>query len=176
LYWAPQYLKLPSACTRHNLPLEMGKSAKIHKRTVRPPHKPPCRIQIKQFCSPFPIPTATYFYQQQKKKTSNADTGTSTTLTTTPVPTPKPAAAAVTVVASASAKKAKLNSRSRNIRKRAKLGSSSSTGGRRVLGGADYVDLMMGSRRRAREEALKLPRDTDEDVTLVVSESLPTST
>ena len=31
-----------------------------------------------------------------------------------------------------------------------------------VLGGADYVDIMMGSRRREREEALKLPRDTEE--------------
>ncbi|KAI0284031.1 hypothetical protein BGY98DRAFT_950076, partial [Russula aff. rugulosa BPL654] len=49
--------------------------------------------------------------------------------------------------------------------KRAKLRSAgSSTGGHGhgpVLGGADYVDIMMGSRRRAREEALKLPRDTD---------------
>ncbi|KAJ7600935.1 hypothetical protein C8J56DRAFT_21958 [Mycena floridula] len=29
-----------------------------------------------------------------------------------------------------------------------------------VLGGADYVSLMMGSRKRAREEALKLPVDS----------------
>jgi hypothetical protein len=44
-----------------------------------------------------------------------------------------------------------------------------------VLGGADYVDLIMGSRRREREEALKLPRDTDTDVNVVVvSESPPT--
>ena len=28
-----------------------------------------------------------------------------------------------------------------------------------VLGGADYVELMMGSRRKAREEAQKLPKD-----------------
>lgn len=28
-----------------------------------------------------------------------------------------------------------------------------------VLGGADYVSLMMGSRRKAREEAGKLPRE-----------------
>ncbi|KAJ7069565.1 hypothetical protein C8F01DRAFT_1245764 [Mycena amicta] len=28
-----------------------------------------------------------------------------------------------------------------------------------VLGGADYVDLMMGSRKRARAEAAKLPRE-----------------
>jgi len=33
-----------------------------------------------------------------------------------------------------------------------------------VLGGADYVDIMMGSRRREREEAMKLPRDTDTEV------------
>ena len=30
-----------------------------------------------------------------------------------------------------------------------------------VLGGADYVELLMGSRRRAREEAAKLPKDPD---------------
>jgi hypothetical protein len=45
-------------------------------------------------------------------------------------------------------------------------GTTGATGGH-VLGGADYVDLMMGSRRREREEAMKLPRDTD-------TESLPT--
>jgi len=37
---------------------------------------------------------------------------------------------------------------------------SKSTGeGGHVLGGADYVSLMMGSRKKAREEAAKLPRD-----------------
>ena len=30
-----------------------------------------------------------------------------------------------------------------------------------VLGGADYVELLMGSRRKAREEAAKLPQDED---------------
>ncbi|TCD70744.1 hypothetical protein EIP91_001773 [Steccherinum ochraceum] len=30
-----------------------------------------------------------------------------------------------------------------------------------VLGGADYVELMMGGRRKAREEASKLPKDED---------------
>lgn len=29
------------------------------------------------------------------------------------------------------------------------------------MGGADYVTLMMGSRRKAREEAMKLPRDEE---------------
>ncbi|KAJ7132981.1 hypothetical protein C8R46DRAFT_1235524 [Mycena filopes] len=28
-----------------------------------------------------------------------------------------------------------------------------------VLGGADYVDLMMGSRKKAQKEAAKLPRN-----------------
>jgi hypothetical protein len=30
-----------------------------------------------------------------------------------------------------------------------------------VLGGADYVTLMMGGRRKAREEAMKLPREEE---------------
>ena len=30
-----------------------------------------------------------------------------------------------------------------------------------VLGGADYVELLMGSRKKAREEAAKLPKDPD---------------
>jgi hypothetical protein len=102
---------------------EMGKSAKIHKRT--------------------------------KKKTSS-DGGASTTLTTPT--TTKPAQQAA--IASA-AKKTKLKG------KRGKLAARSSSSGGvgggggplGVLGGADYVDIMMGSRRREREEALKLPRD-----------------
>jgi hypothetical protein len=38
-------------------------------------------------------------------------------------------------------------------------GSVSGSGTGLVLGGADYVEIMMGSRRREREEAVKLPRD-----------------
>lgn len=30
-----------------------------------------------------------------------------------------------------------------------------------VLGGADYVTLMLGGRRKAQEEAAKLPREED---------------
>ncbi|KAJ7677438.1 hypothetical protein B0H17DRAFT_1236490 [Mycena rosella] len=37
-------------------------------------------------------------------------------------------------------------------------GASAASGGH-VLGGVDYVGLMMGSRKQAREEAAKLPRD-----------------
>lgn len=33
------------------------------------------------------------------------------------------------------------------------------TGEGHVLGGADFVSLMMGSRKQAREEAKKLPKD-----------------
>jgi hypothetical protein len=32
---------------------------------------------------------------------------------------------------------------------------------RHVLGGADYVTLMMGGRRKAREEAMKLPHEEE---------------
>ncbi|TFK52248.1 hypothetical protein OE88DRAFT_1734274 [Heliocybe sulcata] len=31
-----------------------------------------------------------------------------------------------------------------------------------VLGGADYVDIMMGGRRKAKAEAAKLPQDDDD--------------
>lgn len=37
--------------------------------------------------------------------------------------------------------------------------SSSKTTGEHVLGGADYVTLLMGGRKKAAEEALKLPKD-----------------
>ncbi|KAG2151336.1 hypothetical protein DEU56DRAFT_777363 [Suillus clintonianus] len=37
--------------------------------------------------------------------------------------------------------------------------SSSKATGDHVLGGADYVTLLMGGRKKAAEEALKLPKD-----------------
>lgn len=37
--------------------------------------------------------------------------------------------------------------------------SSSKATGEHVLGGADYVTLLMGGRKKAAEEALKLPKD-----------------
>jgi len=43
-------------------------------------------------------------------------------------------------------------------RKAARKGAGAATD-KHVLGGADYVDIMMGSRKKAREEAAKLPRD-----------------
>lgn len=57
--------------------------------------------------------------------------------------------------AKASAKK---NSNNNNINNSASGSSDKSKTGY-VLGGADYVDMMMGSRRRAREEAAKMPVD-----------------
>jgi hypothetical protein len=49
-------------------------------------------------------------------------------------------------------------------RKRADLKSkskskSSSRKGEHVLGGADYVTLLMGGRKKVAEEALKIPKD-----------------
>jgi hypothetical protein len=109
--------------------------------------------------------------QPQKKKTSgDGDTSTTTLPTpTTTTPTTKPAHAtaassssSTTAVASA-AKKAKLKGKTRRApaarRSSSSASASASAGGGRVLGGADYVDILMGSRRREREEAQKLPRD-----------------
>jgi hypothetical protein len=46
------------------------------------------------------------------------------------------------------------------LKKKAATKNTGSEGaGGHVLGGADYVGLMMGSRKKAREEAAKLPRN-----------------
>ncbi|KAG8750237.1 hypothetical protein FRC11_010611 [Ceratobasidium sp. 423] len=45
--------------------------------------------------------------------------------------------------------------------KKFKTKTSANGQGGHVLGGADYVTLMMGGRAKAREEALKLPVDDD---------------
>ena len=149
----------------------MGKSAKIRKRTVRPPHKTSILNPNKNSLAYPSIPTAAaHLLYIQKKKTSHAGTGTGTPTTLTTTLTPKSAAQATSVVAASAAKKAKLKGNHSKSKRAAKLrsiaggSSSSSTGatgpGGRVLGGADYVDIMMGSRRREREEAMKLPRES----------------
>ena len=51
-------------------------------------------------------------------------------------------------------KKATLKAKSKSVRKPGSEG--------HVLGGADYVELMMGGRRKAKEEAAKLPKDDDD--------------
>ncbi|KAF8634164.1 hypothetical protein AX15_001032 [Amanita polypyramis BW_CC] len=50
-----------------------------------------------------------------------------------------------------------------DLKARAAKSKSSASGQREggVLGGADYVSLLMGGRRKAREEAGKLPQDDD---------------
>ncbi|KAG5637360.1 hypothetical protein H0H81_004824 [Sphagnurus paluster] len=73
---------------------------------------------------------------QKKTKTGSASAPT--------VSTPQ-------VQAQAAKKKANLKD------KTSKRGSGSSAKDGGVLGGADYVDLMMGSRKKAKEEAKKLP-------------------
>ena len=42
---------------------------------------------------------------------------------------------------------------------KAKAAATKRSGEGPVLGGADYVSLMMGSRKRAKEEAKKLPKE-----------------
>lgn len=91
------------------------------------------------------------------KRTSQRKTasGASTALTAAPS---KPAPVAV---ASAAAKKKASTRKGRAKRPRPSgAAGASGSGSGPVLGGADYVDIMLGSRRRAREEAQKLPRDS----------------
>ncbi|KAH8998532.1 hypothetical protein EDB92DRAFT_1180885 [Lactarius akahatsu] len=79
------------------------------------------------------------------KRTRKTASGASTALTTPPSKQPAPVA-----VASAAKKKAST--------RKGKAKRPRPSGAGPVLGGADYVDIMFGSRRREREEAQKLPR------------------
>ncbi|KAI0769824.1 hypothetical protein C8Q74DRAFT_1369083 [Fomes fomentarius] len=98
--------------------------------------------------------SAKFHKRQQKKTTSSAGSGsTSRSLQAiAPLkPAPKPAASAPT--AKEQKKHAGLKAKA-SRHKRAE-------GDGPVLGGADYVTLMLGGRRRAAEEAAKLPKDPD---------------
>lgn len=112
----------------------MGKSAKVHKRTVRtfPPFH--ARLSPHAYASIHP---------SQKKTASGASL-------TTPPSKPTP-------VVEASAAKKKASTRNKGRVKRPRPPGAGESGP--VLGGADYVDMLLGSRRREREEAQKLPRD-----------------
>ena len=110
----------------------MGKSAKVHKRTVR------ASSPLLGWGYSLPL-----IRSSQKKSASGASTAL-----TTPPSKPIPVA-----VASAAKKKA---SKGRAKRPRPSGGGGSGP----VLGGADYVDILLGSRRRQREEAQKLSRDS----------------
>jgi hypothetical protein len=94
-----------------------------------------------------------HYQKKHKKKTIS---GASATLATRPFK-PTPVDVATTAAASATKK-----SRRKAVKKKPPPPSSGggAAGSRPVLGGADYVEIMMGSRKREREEALKLPRDS----------------
>ncbi|KAI6166582.1 hypothetical protein EDD17DRAFT_1175153 [Pisolithus thermaeus] len=120
----------------------MGRSAKVHKRVVslmsthahpgaerlHPLAIAPQKRTTKPQSQPAPPP-------EPKSKTKSS--GPTTT---------------ETVVQSAK-KRADLRLKAKNKGKSATKGAD----GGHVLGGADYVTLMMGGRRKAAEEALKLP-------------------
>ncbi|TFK40769.1 hypothetical protein BDQ12DRAFT_721386 [Crucibulum laeve] len=63
---------------------------------------------------------------------------------------------------SSSSSSAPAQTQAQAAKKKATLKGKASTKGKGdgpVLGGADYVSLMMGGRKKAREEAAKLPKD-----------------
>ncbi|KAJ7451544.1 hypothetical protein FB451DRAFT_1566075 [Mycena latifolia] len=66
------------------------------------------------------------------------------------------AAASVVGGAQAQAQSAKKKA---GLKQKVAAGKGAAPSGGHVLGGVDYVNLMMGSRRQAREEAAKLPRN-----------------
>lgn len=118
--------------------IAMGRSAKVHKRAVST-SKPLCNQQN------------AYRRSQQAKKT----TSTTSVATSTSKPTIS-AAAERTQVFAQSKKKAGLKVKAKE------KGTPTETvikGSGNLLGGADYVDLMMGTRKQARQEAAKLHKD-----------------
>ncbi|KAL5524417.1 hypothetical protein ACEPAF_9557 [Sanghuangporus sanghuang] len=114
----------------HNKPEIMGRSAKVHKRI-----------------------------KKTKSSTSTSSSSTSKpTSTPTPTPAPNPP-----IPSSTSSAQHQNPSTKRRTKLKSKAAIAAGPGARskrpeggHVLGGADYVELMMGSRRRAREEAAKL--------------------
>ncbi|KAI0771109.1 hypothetical protein BD413DRAFT_476290 [Trametes elegans] len=89
------------------------------------------------------------FHKRPKKTTSTAGSSTAPAPHT---PTPKPKAAVSAQTPQEQKKRAGL---------KAKAGKHKRAGDGPVLGGADYVGLMLGGRRKAREEAAKLPQDPE---------------
>ncbi|CCM03333.1 uncharacterized protein FIBRA_05462 [Fibroporia radiculosa] len=111
----------------------MGRSAKLHKRAVS--------------LIDFLIPDAflTVRGTQQKKTASSTSAAASA---------PRPATKPSDVSTSAAQEQKKRAGLKAKVGKRRKDDAEGP-----VLGGADYVDLMLGGRRKAMEEATKLPRD-----------------
>ncbi|KAI0820460.1 hypothetical protein BC628DRAFT_1330340 [Trametes gibbosa] len=87
------------------------------------------------------------FHKRQSKKTTSGSGPSSSAHT----PAPKPTKAATPAEQK---KRAGLKEKAGKHRR-----SGDDAGP--VLGGADYVELMLGGRRRARAEAAKLPREVD---------------
>ena len=75
-------------------------------------------------------------------------TSTGTTVSATPASSSKPAASNPTP-----------NEQKKRVSLKAKAGKRRKDAEGPVLGGADYVELMLGGRKRAMMEAAKLPRD-----------------
>jgi len=126
----------------------MGRSAKLHKRAKRPAGA-----------------NIAFSTSSSSTKTLHRDNDPSTT-TTLPAVTRQ--LSAQDEVSSAKKKaglkakvRAKVKAKTKPVSGEPSLPSSSGTTTEYVLGGADYVELMMGSRKRAREEAAKLPTDSD---------------
>jgi hypothetical protein len=95
-------------------------------------------------------------YATIKITQKKAISGASATLATPPFkPTP-----ADTAVASATKKKRRTTANKKPPPPPPPSNSGGAGSRPGVLGGADYVEIMMGSRRREREEALKLARDS----------------
>jgi len=139
-YFWPSAITIPfHRTTLHPKPPQtwptMGKSAKLHKRVVRKTSFPRRQISAK-------LPRS-YCIQTKKLKSSSS-------LSSSSNPTPIGPSSRTQVQ---SAKKRS------TLKGKATKDKNSSNTGDGVLGGADYVSLLMGGRKKAKEEAQKLPKD-----------------
>lgn len=118
-------------CSTLHIDAIMGRSAKFHKRTVS--RHPPCSKR-----------ELTESSQQKQKKSTSAPTAT-----------------ALQVSGKASATQSAVQEQKKRANLKAKAIKPRKDAQGPVLGGADYVELMLGSRRKAMEEAAKLPQDEE---------------
>ncbi|KAM5538597.1 hypothetical protein V8D89_007626 [Ganoderma adspersum] len=107
--------------------------------------------------------SAKFHKRQDKKKTSSAGSGSAPAQRPAAVPhhlksKPKATAAAAAPTPKEQKKRAGLKDKAKGSTRR-REGDRDGP----VLGGADYVELMLGGRRKAAAEAAKLPQDPDPD-------------